>query len=340
MHAHACIHPARLILAGAVSVAAPASAQNDFASRVVDYAPAQGQFVNDPDFNDPTRALGAPAGGGTINADLSSLVSLGGFGGSITLAFDSLVENHPDNPLGLDFIVFGNAFHLTGNENRRWAEAGLVEIAYDANANGLADDTWYTIPGSALTPPISLPLPPAFNGPVLENLTGTSAESHWGYADLSPTLLLGDTNADNLVDDPDADPAAFYTVPDDPMTVGVDPGSGGGDAFDIDWAIDPTTGDPANLPGFHFIRITTAVDHTTAIFGENSPEIDAVADVRPITICLPDVNNDGSLTPADFSAWVAAFNTQSPAADQNRDGHITPADFSAWVANYNAGCDT
>ena len=52
MHAHACIHPARLILAGAVSVAAPASAQSDFASRVVDYAPAHGQFVNDPDFNE------------------------------------------------------------------------------------------------------------------------------------------------------------------------------------------------------------------------------------------------------------------------------------------------
>jgi hypothetical protein len=54
--------------------------------------------------------------------------------------------------------------------------------------------------------------------------------------------------------------------------------------------------------------------------------------------CLPDTNNDGTLSPADFSAWVAAFNTQAPACDQNDDGSCTPADFSAWVTNYNAGC--
>ncbi|MCB9835295.1 MAG: PQQ-dependent sugar dehydrogenase [Phycisphaera sp.] len=56
------------------------------------------------------------------------------------------------------------------------------------------------------------------------------------------------------------------------------------------------------------------------------------------TVCLPDVNGDGMVTPADFSAWVAAFNAAAPECDQNLDGMCTPADFSAWVANYNAGC--
>ena len=56
------------------------------------------------------------------------------------------------------------------------------------------------------------------------------------------------------------------------------------------------------------------------------------------TTCLADTNGDGVLTPADFSAWVAAFNKQAPACDQNGDGACSPADFSAWVANYNAGC--
>ena len=55
--------------------------------------------------------------------------------------------------------------------------------------------------------------------------------------------------------------------------------------------------------------------------------------------CLADTNNDGILSPADFSAWVAAFNSQAPECDQNNDGACTPADFSAWVANYNAGCN-
>ena len=54
--------------------------------------------------------------------------------------------------------------------------------------------------------------------------------------------------------------------------------------------------------------------------------------------CLPDVNHDGMVSPADFSAWVAAFNTNAPECDQNGDGMCTPADFSAWVVNYNAGC--
>ena len=54
--------------------------------------------------------------------------------------------------------------------------------------------------------------------------------------------------------------------------------------------------------------------------------------------CWADVNRDGTLSPADFSAWGAAFNSNNVRADQNRDGDVTPADFSAWVANYNAGC--
>ena len=54
--------------------------------------------------------------------------------------------------------------------------------------------------------------------------------------------------------------------------------------------------------------------------------------------CIADVNNDGNLTPADFSAWIAAFNTSAPECDLNADDLCTPADFSAWIANFNAGC--
>jgi hypothetical protein len=54
--------------------------------------------------------------------------------------------------------------------------------------------------------------------------------------------------------------------------------------------------------------------------------------------CPADVNGDGMLTPADFSAWIAAFNAQAPGCDQNGDGQCLPNDFSAWVANFNAGC--
>lgn len=55
--------------------------------------------------------------------------------------------------------------------------------------------------------------------------------------------------------------------------------------------------------------------------------------------CPADVNADGFLTPADFTAWVAAFNASAPACDQNSDSACTPADLNAWILGYTQGCD-
>jgi len=58
---------------------------------------------------------------------------------------------------------------------------------------------------------------------------------------------------------------------------------------------------------------------------------------QPCDPCLlADVNGDGAVTPADFTAWIAAYNGGDIKADQNCDGVLTPADFTAWIANYNA----
>ncbi len=277
--------------------------------------------MQDPAFNDPTRALGPPTGGGTLDGNNTKAVTLGGFGGSITLAFDHTVRDDPHNPRGLDFIVFGNAFWPGNDPNQRWAEPATIEISLDVNRNGLADDPWYLIPGTHLPdPPAAWQLqtwddntsdntfPPAFeswippgetgvwqtfafrlpadpfeSSIVLENPNGPFAtdEGIFGYADCSPTLILGDLDADNTIDDATITPEQFYTTPDDPFTVGIDPGSGGGDAFDIAWAVDPATGQPANLRGFDFIRITNATNIILGPFGERSAEVCAVADVAP-----------------------------------------------------------
>lgn len=319
-------HNPRLIIAvravtAAAAMPAAALAQSPFASAVIDYRPAPGQFVQDPAFNDPARALGPPVGSGTLDGNDTKAVTLGGFGGSITLAFEQPVRDDPHNPLGLDCIVFGNAFWHNNDPNRRWAEPATIEISQDVNNNGLPDDPWYLIPGSYLPHPAStyqsqtwdddtndstfppalnawlphggtgiwqtwsfrLPADPFESSIILENPNGQSAtdEGVLGYADCSPTLILGDLDADNTVDDPDTDPAIFYTTPDNPFTVGIDPGSGGGDAFDIAWAIDPQTNQPANIRSFDFIRITNATNVVIGPFGERSAEICAVADVPP-----------------------------------------------------------
>ena len=79
--------------------------------------------------------------------------------------------------------------------------------------------------------------------------------------------------------------------------------------------------------------------HLTGVGGLQAELIDNITMYVTGDECLADVNGDGSVTPADFTAWVAAFNSQAPQCDQNGDGSCTPADFTAWVANFNAGCN-
>ncbi len=54
--------------------------------------------------------------------------------------------------------------------------------------------------------------------------------------------------------------------------------------------------------------------------------------------CVADVNGDGILSPADFTAWIDAYNGGGAGCDQNANGSCTPADFTAWITNYNNGC--
>jgi hypothetical protein len=346
-------------LAAAGGAGAPGAHADPFADRVLAYTPAPGQFVNAPSpftmriFNDPDAALGAPVGGGTAAPDNSKLVTLGGFGGSITLAFDDTVLDDPCNPLGLDAIVFGNAFYDAGSPAQPVGEPGLIEISLDANANGLPDDPWYLVPGPDVgpvpndqlasqdwdndpttpTPPADTAhypsdalythIPPGFPSAYttttfLLPLSAIDDPGALAYADRSPTLLLGDLDGDDLVDDPGADPAVFYATPDNPFAIGVDPGAGGGDAFDIAWAVDPATGRRVNLRGFDFIRLTSGVDGAQGVFGEVSCEIGAVADARADPLRF-DVDASGAVDVEDLYAWHAAPSDLSGEGDADAD---------------------
>ncbi len=361
-----------------------------FASVVHEYRPAPGQFVNNPAFNDPERALGAPLGGGTAAPDNSKVVSLGGFGGSITLGFDQTVLDDSRNERGLDAIVFSNAIWIAGDPNLKFAELAVIEISRDENGNGIADDPWYVIPGTSIaqapeetpadalreqgwdddsgtpTPPANLSWYPnsgdfpelagdyatsAFELPMQfatdrlanPNGGGSMIEADWGYAEHTPTLLLGDfsgadgslgdNNLADEVDQPGIAPAVFYTWPDDPEQVGVSSGSGGGDAFDIAWALDPVTGEPADLDGFDFIRVRTSVDGLLGpggILGELSSEISAVADVRPVG----DLTGDGVVSAADIAELISRWGDASPLADLSGDGQVNAVDLATLIGNW------
>lgn len=118
-----------------------AVAQSPYIARVYDYCPAPGQFVNllpASTAGDDAAAMAQKATdclAGTVNG---TIVSLGSWGGYIIFGFDHQIENGS----GADFKITGNAF--AGN-----AEPGIVMVAADDNQNGLPDDTWYEICGSA-----------------------------------------------------------------------------------------------------------------------------------------------------------------------------------------------
>lgn len=66
----------------------------------------------------------------------------------------------------------------------------------------------------------------------------------------------------------------------------------------------------------------------------------AVYEIVPTrVVCDADTNNDGVLSPADYGAWILAYNNRAPECDQNNDELCTPADFNAWIINYSAGCE-
>jgi len=263
-------------------LASAAMSESPFAVSVVDYSPGPGQFVGNPQFNNPDRALGRPYGMTDSYADNTSVVTLGD-GGSITLAFDHNVTDDPDNPGGYDFIVFSNALFVDGDPTFRWQEPAFVEISQDG-------EVWYLI-----LPNI---LPSALVGGLN---TGQSETVLRNYAEYTPALQLPQLRFPSLPQY--RTPEEFYTTPDRQSVEGdmssylIDQTSGGGDAFDIADAVCqaapgvPLTDEqgnlvPAGISWFRYIRLTDAVVGDNVIspygeLGEVSAEIDAVADIAP-----------------------------------------------------------
>jgi len=293
-----------------------------FADYVIEYSPGPGQWVANPQYNVPSRALGRPYGVSESIPDNSSLVTLGD-GGCIVLGFNRPVWDDPRNPHGLDFIVFGNSTWVGGDPSYRWLEPAFVEISMDANGNGLPDDEWFLLLPNKL--PSELVGSPASNAD-----TGYSRTVLRHYAEYTPTLALPT----------DKTPEDFYTVPDrlsyadDPDSLLIDEGSGGGDAFDIALAarqVSPgVPADPleyAGIPRFDSIRITDAiVGDSAGILGEISAEIDAVSDVSPLpggeSIGIAKNRPDGAVVSLTQKVVSAVFDGELYVQEEDRSSGI------------------
>lgn len=105
--------------------------QSDAPSAVESYLPAPGQFINLSEYQNPDKTLTG-----------SAIVTLGAFGGNIIYKYDEPIQNNPNNPYGIDFIVLGNCFQNSdGTTSEGAAEPAAVMVSQDGKA-------WYELAGS------------------------------------------------------------------------------------------------------------------------------------------------------------------------------------------------
>ncbi len=112
-----------------------------YITKVLEYVPAPGQYVNKlPLYEDgDTQSAMNNKVLATIGNNAQGVVTLGGYGGYVVVGFDHTIENRANL---CDFRVLGNAYSGSG-------EAAIIMVCEDSNNNGLADDQWYEIAGSA-----------------------------------------------------------------------------------------------------------------------------------------------------------------------------------------------
>lgn len=230
-------------------VASPASA-DPFASQVVSYTQGTGAAAG---YTNPLTALGSPeryTGEGVFPSAVTpfnsafgtdEIVSIGA-GGQLTLAFSQPVTNDPNNPFGIDLLIFGNAYFVdqsypNGVAGPVTAEGGVVSVSADGT-------NWFEV-------------------------TGVQADGAFptlGYADLTDPYAtmpgLVPTDFTRPVD-PAFDPSGLSFG----QIVAGYSGSGGGAGIDIG---------ALGLSEISFVRIFNPLGSGV------TPEIDAIADVSAV----------------------------------------------------------
>ena len=258
---------------------------NRFISKVYEYLPAPGQFINE--------SLGSPEGAQKIIGDVKSagLVSLGGYGGYIIFGFDHSVVNNT----GKDLAIYGNPIGGANN----WAEPGIVMVSQDVNGNGKADDVWYELAGSEYTAARTIKkYEITYTNPKsTANVTWTDNQGKTGAVEVNSyhnhnyyplftanqesltfkgTLLSstwGVTTNGIYVNNP------FSWGYSDSYSTGDDFATNGYNSFDISHAVD-ANGKQVDLKTIDFVKVYTGQNEKgNTLMGEISTEIRGAADL-------------------------------------------------------------
>lgn len=282
-----------------------------YISRVYEYCPAPGQFINEmPRYEEgDTYADILQKAEDCISGTNDIMISLGGFGGYVTFGFDHTVINVPGEA---DFRIWGNCFYELTNPDRKGgsAEPGIVMVSYDANCNGIPDDPWYELAGSEYRSPATRHdfamtyrrpdpdreiIPDEDNSIVDLNYIGWTAndgtsgfmpknsfhgQEYWPrWVKEDSMTFSGSLLAPNGVDV--SGMGTYYVLysyawgyVDNHPNEFEDLNS-----FDISNAVD-AAGNPVSLPGADFIRVYTGVNQYCGWLGETSTELSRAQDLH------------------------------------------------------------
>lgn len=296
--------------------ALPETPQNatPYITKVLEYRPAPGQFVNTmPQYKEgDTQATMNEKALNAIGNNKEGMITLGGYGGYVTVGFDHTIRNAKD---ANDFLVLGNAFENSSSE------PGIIQVAYDVNQNGQPDEEeWFEIAGSAhQAPKHELWYEQAkqagnsvetyrdysitYKKPAKEPTTNEEKATYIYWEDNQGKKgykVMNTFNSQPYYPQWIKEGQLTFTgtcLPQNGINQGTDknpyfvlpsfkygyadnyPNDAAKAAIDIDWAVDKN-GKPANLPGVDFIKIYTGVNQENGWLGENSTEVSGVTDLN------------------------------------------------------------
>lgn len=282
-----------------------------YITRVYDYRPAPGQFINEMPRYEEGDTYGdiLKKAEEAISGTNDEMISLGGWGGYVTFGFDHTVINVPGQR---DFRIWGNAFYELVNPEKKGgsAEPGIVCVSYDENCNGIPDDPWYELAGSEYHAPQTLhnysmtyhrPDPDrrvvADEDNSIDDLYYIAWTDNRGASGFMPKNIFH--NQEYFPHWIDADTVSFTGSRLAPNAADL---SGTGtyyvlysypwgyvdnhpneyedlNSFDISWAVDDR-GNPVNLPGADFVRVYTGLNQYCGWIGETSTELCRAQDLH------------------------------------------------------------
>ena len=256
-------------------------------SKVYEYTPAPGQFINDGvTLTSPEEACSYAF----ERLSHGQFVSLGAFGGYLIAGFDHSVENSMDGGFDLQ---------ITGNAHSSSSEPGIIWVSQDENGNGLPDDTWYELRGSEYGKPETWQdyavtyYRPSSNGTSIEwtdnrGSSGTvdyipayhSQETYFPLWITAESYTLRGTRLEDRLVDENGNGSLWIGHPFDwgyaDNWSGTDPDI---DKFRISDAV-RWDGEPADLTYIDFVKIQCGVQAKGGWTGEQSTELTLIRDLH------------------------------------------------------------